>query len=105
MPENLLKDSFTNQIIRDLGYSHEEFELVLNTAPLRYKKYTIKKKKNGHRQISNPAAEVKTIQYWLTKNFLEKFSINSCATAYMKECSVKKNASLHLNNNFLLKMD
>ncbi|HBR69419.1 MAG TPA: RNA-directed DNA polymerase [Rhodospirillaceae bacterium] len=82
------------------------YRLVL-TAPYRYKTYKIQKvgRPGQVRIIHHPARELKTIQRWLVKNVLYSMPVHSAACAYEKNTGIKLNASKHVNNNYILKMD
>lgn len=81
-------------------------EYVIKSCPYRYKRYTIEKKRGrGTRQIAHPAKEVKKVQRWVVKNILSAFPVHECATAYSKGNSIAKNAQLHSQNSYLVKMD
>lgn len=97
--------SLISIVAEELRLDQEYVYLISQTASHRYKKYTIKKARGGHREINHPAKELKTLQYWLSERFLSHFSIHAAATAYKKGASIKKNASLHLKNPYLLRMD
>lgn len=78
---------------------------VARTASHRYKKYPIPKKTGGTRMIYHPARELKLIQNWLLQNVLLKLPVHAAATAYRKGSSIKRNAEMHVANNYLLRVD
>jgi hypothetical protein len=82
-----------------------ELELLIRSAPHRYKVYQIRKRAQGFRTIAQPAREVKVLQRWVMRHVLIKFDAHSAATAYRRGLSVLDNAKPHANGRFLLKMD
>lgn len=89
----------------DLGMLPSQLELIIHTAPLRYKVFEIPKRDGSPRIVSQPAREVKAIQRWLVKDLSTILPIHSAATAYQKGTSIKINADRHVRSNFILKMD
>ena len=82
-----------------------ELELLIRSAPHRYKVYEIKKRSQGYRTIAQPAREVKVLQRWVMKHVLDEFEVHPAATAYRKGLSIRDNAKPHASGRFLLKMD
>lgn len=97
--------SLLERISGDLGLLPDHLNIIFRTAPLRYKKYVIKKRNGGDRLVAQPAKEVKAIQYWLMENVLDKLPIHDAALAYRNGKSIKQNALLHSHSNFMLKVD
>jgi retron-type reverse transcriptase len=83
-----------------------ELELLIRSAPHRYKVYQIRKRTPGqYRTIAQPAREVKDLQRWVMKHVLAEFEAHPSATAYRKGLSTLDNAKPHAPGRFLLKMD
>ena len=82
-----------------------DVELLIRSAPHRYKVYEIDKRAGSHRTIAQPAREVKVLQRWVMKHVLGEFEAHPAATAYRRGVSVLDNAKPHANGRFLLKMD
>ncbi len=81
-------------------------EVLVRSAPYRYKVYQIEKRTPGQfRTIAQPAREVKALQYWVMANVLNRFATHQAATAYRKKTSILRNAKAHARGRFLLKMD
>ena len=78
---------------------------IANRSSYYYKDYSIPKKKGGHRNISQPSPELKTLQYWIKDNILTKMPISKFAFAYNKGDSIKKHASIHSKSRFLFHSD
>lgn len=89
----------------DLGMLPSQLELIIRTAPLRYKVFEIPKRDGSPRIVAQPAREVKAIQRWLVKDLSTILPMHSAATAYQKGTSIKINADRHVRSNFILKMD
>ncbi|MEZ8081049.1 retron St85 family RNA-directed DNA polymerase [Enterovibrio norvegicus] len=84
----------------------QEILNFVNSAPHRYKHYTIPKRNGrGVRLIAQPSKEVKYMQYIGKQLILDKLPVHSSAYAYQKQTSIKANASQHVANSYLLKMD
>ncbi|UHL64071.1 retron St85 family RNA-directed DNA polymerase [Paralcaligenes sp. KSB-10] len=93
-------------LLQALPFTAQELDVLIATAPRRYKEYTIEKRnKTGRRNIAQPTPEIKTLQRWLSKNVLSNFPIHASATAYRTGVGLAQNISPHLNNRFLLKID
>lgn len=70
-----------------------------------YKRYFIKKKNGGLREIFHPSKELKILQYWICEEVFNRFPVSQYSQAYNKGCSTKKNAIIHKNNNYFLHTD
>ncbi len=90
-------------LARSLKETETEVKNYLAQAPLKYKVFTIPKRTRGHRVIAQPAKKLKIYQ----REFLNliTFPVHECATAYIKNRSIKNNAEKHRHNSYLLKMD
>ena len=93
------------QISKELGLSPGYLDKLARTASFRYKKYSIKKRSGGQRLIHHPARELKLIQRWLVEKILSHLPVHRAATAYRRGSSIRKNAALHVDNNYLLRVD
>ena len=98
---------FRNKLSEDLFLTLAEVSELILTAPERYKVFTIAKKssKNKRRTICQPSKELKLIQRYVAKTYLQKFNIHSSATAYLTGCSAYKNSCLHSKNSYINKYD
>ena len=95
-----------SRIARDLLIPPRDLYSLIQSAPMRYKVYTIPKHSGrGTRTIAQPTPAVKELQRWVLSNILKDYEVHEAATAYKKFSSILKNASAHKNNRFLLKMD
>lgn len=94
-----------DQISSELFLPRRELDTLVQTAPRRYKVYTILKRTGGRRTIAHPARELKRVQRWLTSKFLSQLPVHSNAMAYVSGKSILHNAQPHATAKFLLKMD
>lgn len=87
------------------GLGEGDVRAILETAPSRYKTYTIPKRNGGVRIISQPAKEVKYLQRIFMEEILARAPIHSAATAYRKGLSIWDNANAHADSGAILKFD
>lgn len=93
-------------ISKGTGLTPFEVLKIGRSSYYRYKKYQIPKKKEGEfRTIAHPAKEVKILQRWVIENLLFDLPVHKCATGYVKGSSIKRNAFIHANNTYILKLD
>jgi RNA-directed DNA polymerase len=86
--------------------SRPEVELIIRTAPLRYKLHFIEKRNGrGQRQIAQPTAELKLVQRWLVSEFVNDLPVHSAAVAYRPQLGIKDHARKHAAKRYLLKLD
>lgn len=79
---------------------------LIRSAPYRYKVYQIDKRAPGQkRTIAQPARELKPLQRWVMQNVLAQFPIHESAMAYRMNRNIFDNASRHLNQRYLCKLD
>jgi RNA-directed DNA polymerase len=78
---------------------------LISTAPIRYKQYTIPKRRGGVRVIAQSSREVKAIQRYLLDTKLATFPIHDAATGYVKKQNILQNAMRHQHNRVILKLD
>jgi retron-type reverse transcriptase len=89
----------------ELGLNRYYLDILLSTAPKRYKTYPIEKRSGGERIIAQPSRELKIVQRHICDNYLEHLPVHEAAMAYRKGVSIKDNASIHSNNPVYLKLD
>lgn len=96
----------TNRISKGLFLS-EQYLISLAKRNNKYKIYEVSKKNGsgGKRTIKQPSKELKTIQYWINTNVIEKMPINKVVTAYETGSSIIKNANFHKDNKYILHLD
>lgn len=96
----------TSYLAETLYLSEQEVSAFIKTAPYRYKEYSIAKKNGaGIRKIAQPSRELKILQKLAIERIENNYPIHPSAMAYRTGISIKENASKHMHNNFLLKMD
>lgn len=93
-------------LCKRFGFSQEMLFSYASTCPRRYKKYKIPKRNGKFRKIAQPAKNLKVMQrVLLSELFQDKMPIHDCAKAYRANMSILDNATPHLKNKYLLKMD
>ncbi len=85
--------------------NRRQIDSFLYNAPNRYKVYSIPKRNGGERIIAHPSRELKNFQYNLIDILEPLLKIHPNALAYRKGLGIKKNASLHAQNSYILKLD
>ena len=89
----------------ETGLSEVVVQRIMQSAPHRYKHYTIDKRSGGKRLISQPASEVKLLQRAFVELYLSKLPVHSAAMAYRPNKSILDNANAHVGSGSILKMD
>jgi RNA-directed DNA polymerase len=97
--------SLLDELVDYVGLSRSDLLRVINTAPVRYKTYEIPKRNGGVRVIAQPSKELKAIQRYILENKLRKLPMHRSALAYEPKTSIYKNAYIHRNSEYLLKLD
>ncbi len=93
------------KISSDLKLDINYISRVANRSGFYYKDYTIPKRNGGVRHVSQPSAELKTLQYWLVKNIFVSLPVSKNASAYKKGDSIRKHAQQHCKSKFILHTD
>lgn len=89
-----------------LGYSEDKTIEISDKAPGCYKRYLISKKNGkGQRAIYHPAKDTKILQYAFMETILPKLKVHQSATAYEKDTNILKNAVLHSNYAYTIRID
>lgn len=70
-----------------------------------YEFYCIKKRTGGYRRIIAPHPNLKEIQKWILTNVLNNLTLPEYVTAFQSGSSIVKNAKIHENKSFILKLD
>lgn len=87
-------------------FSSREIELLIHTAPRRYKVHSIEKRNGrGTRLIAQPTSELKLVQRWVVSNYIARLPVHAAAMAYRHGVGIRQHAQLHASNNYLLKLD
>jgi hypothetical protein len=83
-----------------------EVARIAQTAPRRYKLFTIPKRSGSDRRvIAQPAREIKAMQRYLVAVKLAPLPIHPIATAYRAGRSIADNAAAHAGKRVILKLD
>ena len=82
-----------------------DLRVILSNAPSRYKRFSIRKRSGGLRQIAQPAREVKALQRALIKHVLSSLAVHDCALAYQPGRSILDNATAHAGRGPIRKYD
>jgi RNA-directed DNA polymerase len=93
------------EVSKLLGMTTDEFLNYAKTCPWRYKVYTVAKRNGGKRIIAQPSKSLKALQVLIRNRYLAQLPIHKAATAYQSGLNIKDNATPHLLNPFILKMD
>lgn len=101
----LSQANLIQKIAADLGMLPTHVLSIIRTAPLRYKIFEIPKKSGGMREVAQPAREVKAIQRWIMQELADCLPVHESAAAYREGSSIRKNAEIHANSRFMLKLD
>lgn len=71
-----------------------------------YYHFTIPKGNGEKRLITAPKGKLKVIQKWILVNYLERFAVAECATAFIKgKHGIRINAEAHRCNKYILEFD
>lgn len=100
-----MTDHLRRDLRESLGLSDYLLNRLIQRAPHSYKVYTIPKRSGERRVIAQPAKETKFIQRWLIQNIFSQLPVHECASAYKDGASIKKNADVHKDNSYLVKLD
>jgi len=93
-------------ILHDFPLGRQEVELLIQTAPARYKVHEIEKRNGrGKRTIAQPTAEIKLLQRYLLDRYVVKLPVSEAAKAYRLGHGIADHASPHAKNRYLLKLD
>ena len=94
------------KIASDLKVDLTYISKIANRSRFYYRTYKIPKRSGaGEREISQPSPELKTLQYWVSKNLLSKLPIADSAKAYKKGDSIKKHALTHRKSRYIFHAD
>lgn len=88
-----------------VGIKYPEINNIIYGTKSFYREFKIPKRRGGYRTIQSPYPSLLFCQKWIYENILKKIKSHPCAYAYKKDCSIIKNASIHLNKDVILKLD
>jgi hypothetical protein len=78
---------------------------ALTEASFRYRRIYIKKKSGGIREMIQPSVKLKPILAWIDAVILSQLQISDIATAFCPGSSVIKNATVHRNSPYSIRID
>lgn len=64
-----MSESFFDLLLANFNLNTTELNIFIKTAPYRYKKYEIPKRKGGTRTIAQPTKALKIVQRWYYPDF------------------------------------
>jgi len=88
-----------------LGIKKEIILRILLFTNSYYREYYMPKRNGKLRKIDSPYPVLLMIQRWILDNILSTIVLNSAATGFIKNKSIKDNAFVHIGKQCLLKMD
>lgn len=88
-----------------VGIEYIELRSMIFGTHRFYRKFKIRKKRGGFREISAPLPSLLSVQQWINENILSKVKISICATGFRPRKSILTNAKIHCNRRTILKVD
>ncbi|MGC4035963.1 MAG: reverse transcriptase family protein [Chitinophagaceae bacterium] len=70
-----------------------------------YIRFSVPKKSGGRRVISAPMPKLKTLQYWILENILNKVPVHAAANGFVTTKSILSNASHHIGKEVVINVD
>jgi len=93
------------QMSNALGLPVSYLRKLERSASYRYKRYNIAKHNGKLRTIYHPAKPLKVVQRWLARSVINQWPIHECVLSYRQDLTIADNASRHVGNRFLLRLD
>lgn len=94
-----------DKIALDLKLDKLYLSHIASNSAFYYRDFEITKRNGGKRYLAQPSPELKTLQYWVLHNILNKIPVSKAAYAYKKGDSIKKHALLHSESRFVFHSD
>ena len=94
-----------SHLARLLGRTPEYLASAINCPARHYRVFNIPKRNGGYREISAPYPALLECQQWINDNILVKIKPHSSAQGFIKNKSIINNATPHLSQPCLLKVD
>ena len=89
-----------------VGVDYGVLHRMIHSIDKFYRSYTIKKRNGGERKIDAPYPSLKAVQSWIADSILAKTADpHPFSVGFVKGKRITDNASPHLGNQVLLKMD
>ena len=70
-----------------------------------YRRFTMKKKSGGERQISAPRSHLKKAQHWILENILNQVPLHDAAHGFCQARNIISNAQPHVGCSLLINID
>ena len=88
-----------------IGRNKKYLASVVNASQSHYRRFLIKKRRGGKREISAPYLALLECQQWILEHILNKVKIHGAAHGYVVGKSIITNATAHIGQDYLLKVD
>ncbi|WP_448103963.1 reverse transcriptase domain-containing protein [Pedobacter panaciterrae] len=88
-----------------VGYKTTYLKRAVRFTPYFYRKFLIKKRSGGMRELVEPLPSLKEIQDWILNNLLYEIKVSRYAKAYVRDRSLIENVKYHRNKNAVLALD
>lgn len=88
-----------------LGVREDFLAAAIHSPESFYRTFEIPKRSGGKREITAPYPSLKYVQTWIYKNILSQAKVHGCAHGFISKRSILTNASMHVNQKCVLKMD
>ena len=86
----------------DWPFSKEQIDRLRHVT---YREFLIEKRLGGKRAIYAPPKELKIVQKFILKEFLERLPVHKCAHGFVKGKSIVTNAEQHVGADILVNLD
>jgi RNA-directed DNA polymerase len=93
------------KIANELLLPFTDVQQTVKFAPQRVKRFKIKKRSGGYREIIQPAGTLKPILSWIDTSLLAKLPVHSIATAFRPGKSILDNATIHSGSKYSVRVD
>lgn len=95
----------TTNFSRLVGYNKVYLKKAVLHTKYFYRKFDIKKKTGGKREIKEPLPSLKEIQLWILQNILYEIPVSRYAKAYIKKRNILDNVKFHVGKEKVLNLD
>lgn len=105
VPQNLPVIFEIEHLSKLVGIEITELKKMISSPHSFYREFSIPKKRGGKRKIMAPYPSILSCQTWIHENILKTIQPHFCTHAYREKRSIISNATPHLNQKAILKMD
>ncbi len=105
VPKNLPVIFEVEHLSKLVGIEITELQKMISSPHYFYREFSIPKKRGGKRKITAPYPSLLSCQTWIYENILKTVQPHFCTHAYRETRSIISNATPHLNQKAILKMD